>query len=91
MAASGQLSGRPWAVSRGRRHAQLPQILAKRDASDGSQVRSCSGEPTRGDQYLGRGQHAHHARMSTSGARWPPRQQDRHPFPRCYPRRRESL
>jgi hypothetical protein len=40
-----------------------------RDASDGSQVRSCSREPPRGNPYLGRGQHAHHDSMSTSGAR----------------------
>ena len=33
--------------------AQLPQILVMHDASHGSQVRSCSGEPPRGDQYLG--------------------------------------
>jgi hypothetical protein len=49
--------------------AQLPQILAMHDASDGSQVRSCSREPPRGNQYLGRGQHAHHDSMNTSGAR----------------------
>jgi hypothetical protein len=49
--------------------AQPPQVLAMRDASDGSQMRSCSGEPPRGNQDLGRGQHAHHDSMSTSGAR----------------------
>jgi hypothetical protein len=49
--------------------AQLPQVLVVHDASDGSQVRSCSREPPRGNQYLGRGQHAHHDSMSTSGAR----------------------
>jgi hypothetical protein len=49
--------------------AQLPQVLAMRDASDGSQVRSCSREPPRGNQHLGRGQHAHHDSMSTCGAR----------------------
>ena len=49
--------------------AQLPQILAMRDASDGNQVRSCPREPPRGNQYLARGQHAHHDSMSTSGAR----------------------
>jgi hypothetical protein len=30
--------------------AQPPQILVMRDASDGSQVRSCSREPPRGDR-----------------------------------------
>ena len=49
--------------------AQLPQILAMRDARDGSQVRSCSREPPRGNQDLGWGQHAHYDSMSTSGAR----------------------
>jgi hypothetical protein len=32
-------------------------------------VGSCSGEPSRGDQYLGRGKHAHHDSMGTCGAR----------------------
>ena len=32
--------------------AQLPQILVMHDASDGSQVGSCSGEPPHGNQYL---------------------------------------
>ena len=35
--------------------AQLPQVLLMHDASDGSQMRSCSREPPRGDQYLSRG------------------------------------
>ena len=37
--------------------------------SDGSQVRPCSREPPRGNQYLGRGQDAHHDNMGTCGAR----------------------
>ena len=49
--------------------AQLPQVLVMHDASDGSQVRSCSREPPRGDQCLGRGQDAHHDSMGTCGAR----------------------
>jgi hypothetical protein len=48
--------------------AQLPQVFMMHDASDGSQVRSCSREPPRGNQYLGRGQDAHHDSMSTCGA-----------------------
>ena len=36
------------------------------DASDGSQVGSCSREPPRGNQYLGRGQDAHHDSMGTA-------------------------
>ena len=38
------------------------------DASDGSQVRSCSGEPSRGNQDLSRGEDAHHDSMGTCGA-----------------------
>ncbi len=49
--------------------AQLPQVFLMHDASHGSQVRPCSREPSRGNQYLGRGQHAHHDSMSTCGAR----------------------
>jgi hypothetical protein len=49
--------------------AQLPQVLAMHDPRHGSQVRSCSREPLRSDQYLGRGQDAHHASMSTCSAR----------------------
>ncbi len=49
--------------------AQLPQVLVMHDAGDGSQVRSCSGEPPRGNQYLSRGQDAHHNSMGTCGAR----------------------
>jgi len=49
--------------------AQLPQVLVMHDASDGSQVGSCSGEPSRGNQYLGRGKDAHHNSMGTCGAR----------------------
>ena len=49
--------------------AQLPQVLVMHDPSHGSQVRSCSREPPRGDQYLGRGQDAHHDSMGTCGAR----------------------
>ncbi len=49
--------------------AQLPQVLVIHDASDGSQVRSCSREPPRGNQYLGRGQDAHHGSMTMCGTR----------------------
>ncbi len=49
--------------------AQLPQVLLMHDPSDGSQVRSCSREPPRGDQYFGRGKDAHHDSMGTCGAR----------------------
>ena len=49
--------------------AQLPQVLVMHDASYGSQVRSCSREPPRGNQDLGRGQDAHHDSMGTCGAR----------------------
>ena len=49
--------------------AQLPQVLVMHDPSHGSQVRSCSREPPRGNQYLGRGQDAHHDSMGTCGAR----------------------
>jgi len=49
--------------------AQLPQVLVRHDASHGSQVGSCSGEPPRGHQDLGRGQDAHHNSMGTYGAR----------------------
>ena len=59
--------------------AQFPQVLEMHDAGDGTQVRSCSREPPRGNQYLGRGQDAHHDSMGTCGARWPPRQRDRRP------------
>ncbi len=48
--------------------AQLPQILGMGDASHGSQVGPCSRKPPRSDQYLGRGQDAHHASMSTCDA-----------------------
>lgn len=47
--------------------ADLPQVLRVHDASDGSQVRSCSGEPSRSNQDLGRGQDAHHNSMGTCG------------------------
>jgi hypothetical protein len=49
--------------------AQLPQVLVMHDASHGSQVRSCSREPSRGAQYLSRGEDAHHDSMGTCGAR----------------------
>jgi hypothetical protein len=49
--------------------AQLPQILFMHDAGDGSKVGPCSGEPPRGNQYLSRGQDAHHNSMGTCGAR----------------------
>jgi hypothetical protein len=48
---------------------QPPQVILMHDASHGSQVRPCSGEPPRGDQDLGRGQDAHHDSMGTCGAR----------------------
>ena len=57
--------------------AQLPQVLGMHDASDGSEVWSCSREPPRGHQCLGRGQDAHHASMGTCGAGWPPRRRGR--------------
>jgi hypothetical protein len=49
--------------------AQLPQIVGMHDASDRSQVRSCSREPLRGNQCLGRGENAHDDSMGTGGAR----------------------
>ena len=49
--------------------AQLPQVLLMYDAGDGHHVRPCSREPPRGDQYLGRGENAHHDSMSTCGVR----------------------
>ena len=49
--------------------AQLPQIIVMHDPSHGDQVRPCSREPPRGDQYLGRGQDAHHDSMSARGTR----------------------
>jgi hypothetical protein len=49
--------------------AQLRQVLVMHEASDGSQVGSCSGEPPRGDQCLGWGQDAHHDSMGTCGTR----------------------
>ena len=52
--------------------AQLPQILAMRDASHDSQVRPCPREPPGTNQRLGRGQDAHHHSMGTCGTRWPP-------------------
>jgi len=39
------------------------------DARDGSQMGSCSREPSRGNQDLSRGQDAHHTSMGTGGAR----------------------
>ena len=49
--------------------AQLPQVLVMHDASDSSQMRSCSRQPPRGNQDLSRGQDAHHNSMGTCGAR----------------------
>jgi hypothetical protein len=49
--------------------AQLPEVLGMGDASDSSQVGPCSREPPRGNQYLSRGQDAHHHSMGTCGAR----------------------
>ena len=39
--------------------AQPPQVLVMHDASHGTQVGSGSREPSRGNQYLGRGEDAH--------------------------------
>ena len=49
--------------------AHLPQILVMHDAGDGSQIGPCSRKPPRRDQYLGRGQNAHHDSMGTCDAR----------------------
>jgi hypothetical protein len=49
--------------------AQLPQVLGVHDASDGSQVGSCSREPPRGDQDLSRSEDAHRNSMGACGAR----------------------
>jgi hypothetical protein len=48
--------------------ADLPQVLRVHDASDSSQMRSCSRQPPRGNQDLSRGQDAHHNSMGTCGA-----------------------
>ena len=48
--------------------AHLLQVLAMHDPSHGRGVRPCSREPPRSDPYLGQGQDAHHASMSTCGA-----------------------
>jgi len=48
---------------------QLPQILVMHDPSHGSQVRPCSRQPPRGNQYLGRGEDAHYHSMGTYRAR----------------------
>ena len=44
-------------------------MLLMHDPGNGNQVGSCSREPPRGNEYLGRGQDAHHASMGTCGAR----------------------
>jgi hypothetical protein len=49
--------------------AELPQVVVMHDPGDGHHMGPCSREPPRGDQYLGRGQNAHHDSMSTCGAR----------------------
>jgi hypothetical protein len=49
--------------------AQLLQVLVMYDASHGNEVGSCSREPPRGNQCLGRVEDAHHASMGTCGAR----------------------
>jgi len=49
--------------------AQLPQLLVMHDARNGNQVGPCSRKPPRRDQYLGRGEDAHHDSMGTCGAR----------------------
>jgi hypothetical protein len=48
--------------------AQPPQVLLMHDPRHGSQVRPCSREPPRRNQYLGRGQDAHHDSMGTCAA-----------------------
>jgi hypothetical protein len=48
---------------------QVPQVLVMHDASDGSQMGSCSCKPPRSDQYLGRSEDAHHDSMSTRDTR----------------------
>jgi hypothetical protein len=49
--------------------AEPPQVVVMHDAGHGGQVGSCSGEPPRGDQDLGRGEGAHHDSMGACGAR----------------------
>ena len=49
--------------------ANLPQVLRVHDASESSQMRPRSRQPSRGNQDLSRGQDAHHNSMGTSGAR----------------------
>jgi len=49
--------------------AQLPQILAMHDSSDGRQVWPCSREPPCGDQDLSRGQETHYDSMGIRDAR----------------------
>ena len=49
--------------------AQLPQVLVMHDASDRSQCGRAPGEPPRDNQYLSRGEDAHHHSMGTRGAR----------------------
>jgi hypothetical protein len=46
-----------------------PLVLVMDYADDGSQVGSCSGEPPRGDQYLGRCEDAYHDSVDMHGAR----------------------
>jgi len=48
--------------------AQLPQVFVMHDASDGSHLGSCSGEPSCGNQDLSRGEDAHQDSMGTCGA-----------------------
>jgi hypothetical protein len=48
--------------------AQSAQVLVMHDASDGSQMGSCSREPPRGTQDLGRGEDTHHHSMDTYDA-----------------------
>ena len=52
--------------------AQLPQVLAMNDASDGSEMWSRSREPSRRNQRLGRVEDGHDDSMATYGARSPP-------------------
>jgi hypothetical protein len=49
--------------------AQPPQLVRMHNASDSHEVRSCSRDPPRGDQYLGRSEDAHHDSMGTYAAR----------------------
>ena len=47
----------------------LAEIETTNALSNETETALCSREPPRSDQYLGRGQDAHHASMSMCGAR----------------------